>query len=103
MLTGLFIVVSPILHPLAAAVGDVIGWYPARDIVVMRRRRGRITILRRLGFPNDGALGVQLCDGALSPFSPRDEALVRQLIPDVPLADSVASRLRTVDGLHQSG
>jgi hypothetical protein len=98
---GLYRVVSPILHPLPAAVGDVVGWYPARDVVVMRRRRGRIQIVRRLGFANDGALGVQICDGAMVPLSDADEALIRQRMPDLPWARSVASPPHTVAAPHQ--
>ena len=102
MLYGLYRVVSPVLHPLPAAVGDVVGWYPAQDVVVMRRQRGRIVVVRRLGFANDGALGSQICDGAMVPFSEHDEALIRQAMPQLPWADSVASPQHTVDAPHQA-
>ena len=91
MLTALFVVQWPIIHPLPAAAGDVIGWYPAQDVVVMRRRHGRVFIVRRLGFANDGAIGSQHADGAIASFSSQDEALLRRLIPALLPAGSDAS------------
>jgi hypothetical protein len=57
---------SPILHPIAAAAGQYIGWYPAEDVVVLARDGPRWRVVRRLGFDNIGAVGVHLADGALT-------------------------------------
>lgn len=73
----LAVVVSPILHPLAARKGDLLAWYPAETIEVLRRVRGRWVIVRGLGFDNAGALAGLLADGAIEPASPSHAARIR--------------------------
>ncbi len=66
MPAALLLVNSPVLHPIAAAAGQYIAWFPAEDLVVLALDGQRWRIVRRLGFDNVGALGVQLEDGALT-------------------------------------
>lgn len=80
MPNALILVTAPILHPVAAAAGDVLAWYPAVGINVLRETRHGMQIVRSLPYDNAGALGVLLCDGAITPFSEQDVALVRPLV-----------------------
>jgi hypothetical protein len=63
---SIFRVLSPIVHPVAAAAGQYIAWYPGQDLVVLRPTRSGYRIKRRLGFDNAGALGMQLENGAIT-------------------------------------
>lgn len=56
----------PIMHPVPAATGQFIVWYPGQDLVVFARTMRGVRLVRRLGHDNAGALGVQLHDGALT-------------------------------------
>lgn len=80
---ALLLVLSPILHPIAARRGDVLAWYPSRSIVAARRVGGRWRALRRLPFDNAGALAGLLADEIIAPFSAEDEARLRRLMPDL--------------------
>jgi hypothetical protein len=74
-------VLSPLLHPIAARSGDVIAWYPARDIAVARRVCGSWVCVRRLGHDNAGALAGLLADGIISPLSDADARILRSQLP----------------------
>lgn len=81
MPAALLLVESPILHPIAARAGDVLAWYPAADIAVMRRTApGQWDTVRTLGFDNAGALAGLLADEAIRPVSAADAARVRPLL-----------------------
>jgi hypothetical protein len=66
MLAAVLRVDRPILHPVPAAAGQFIVWYPGEDLVVFAKTGRGVRLVRRLGFDNAGAIGVQLCDGALT-------------------------------------
>lgn len=66
MPAALLLVVSPILHPIAAAAGQFILWEAGVDLLVLEKTRLGWRIVRRLGYDNGGAMGVHLVDGALS-------------------------------------
>lgn len=74
MPAALLLVNAPVLHPIAAAAGQYIAWYPAEDVVVLALEGRRWRIVRRLGFDNAGAIGVQLADGALTCVYVRGDA-----------------------------
>jgi hypothetical protein len=84
MPAALILVLSPILHPIAARAGDVLAWYPARSIVALRNVNGRWRAIRRLPFDNAGALAGLMADEAIQPFSDEDAALLHPLFP-IPL------------------
>lgn len=73
-----FDVVSPILHPVAARVGDVIVVRVGAPVAlaVVRSVRGAWQVVR-VGPPNYGALLIPLTDGAIVA---RDEAARRLLL-----------------------
>lgn len=75
------LVTAPILHPIAAASGHYVAWYPGRSIAVLREVDGAWQTVRRLPFDNAGALAAHLIDGTLTPFSVEDFARVRHLLP----------------------
>lgn len=74
MAPSLILVVSPILHPIAARPHDLLAWYPATGIAVLRARRGVWRVVRVLPFDNAGALGGLLADELIVPFSDEDAA-----------------------------
>ncbi len=77
---ALLLVMAPILHPIAARLGDLLAWYPGVGINVLRETLGVWQVVRSLPFDNAGALGVLLCDGAITPCAEKDCALVMPLI-----------------------
>jgi hypothetical protein len=80
---ALLVVNSPILHPIAASAGQCIAWYVGVSLVVLRQAAGRWEEVRRLPFDNAGALAPHLIDGALTPFSADDLAMLRPLLPQL--------------------
>ena len=81
MPAALLTVLAPILHPIAARAGDVLAWYPARDIAVLRLKGPRWVVVRALGFDNAGALAVLLADDAIIPYGPADATVLRLQLP----------------------
>jgi hypothetical protein len=84
MPSALFRVESPVLHPIAAKPGQFIGWYAARDIVVLRETRHGWQVVRRLGFDNAGALGCCEADGAITCVYQRGGVALPRPLPALP-------------------
>ena len=92
MLSALLLVHDPILHPIAARPGDVLAWYAATDIAVLRCQRGAWSVVRRLGHDNAGALAGLLALDVIVPFSDEDARLVSQwLVPPASATSREAS------------
>lgn len=90
MLTGLLIVVDPILHPVPARSGDILAWYAARGITVFRRVGSVWRVVRKLSHDNAGALAALMADGAIVPASAAHEARLRQALPSADRSQAVA-------------
>jgi len=97
MPAALLLVTSPMLHPIAARAGDVLAWYPAADIAVMRRvSAGRWVTVRALGFDNAGALAGLLADDIIRPLCADDVQRVRGLRADRRPSSRATPRDQTV-------
>jgi hypothetical protein len=72
---------APILHPIAARAGDVLAWYPARRIAVLRDDGRTCLVVRALPFDNAGALAGLLADGIIEPYDDVAALALRQRLP----------------------
>ena len=90
-----WLVRSPILPPIAARPGDVLAWFPARGISVVRRQGRGWTSVRALPFANAGALAGLLAEETVTPYDAASERLLASQLAAAllrPRAGSQATR-----------
>lgn len=81
MPAALFRVVSPVLHPIAAAPGQFLAWYDTRDIAVLQETPKGWQVVRRLGHDNPGALAGLMADEAITCVYQRGAAALPRPVP----------------------
>jgi hypothetical protein len=96
MPAALLLVVSPILHPVAARAGEYLAWLPAEDVTVLRRRGAGWRVVRRLGHDNAGAIAGLLADGALTIAYARGAVPMPPGTPALPAGSQPQRRLLEV-------